>query len=274
MRQPRLPALLAAAALGLTLGSCANEAEPAADDTNETPTTASSATSATSTTSGPATPTQSSSPTDFPSATESSQTLTSSEQPTATSTRTAAAVDLDELLLPPGRMGKLNAEWRWLTGNDFDTEPDRLVACHRFRLTDIGAEDIAVREFTSDLDANVRAFHLVAGFPDAKTARRVTSVLDSWHGSCRARLEKRSPGKDGVRVSALEPVNAAAAAATSYVVMQPTATGTARIENVGIARDERLVTVVVVKLEGEDFNYPRGRTPAAVGLRNAVGQSR
>jgi hypothetical protein len=272
MRQPRLSALLAAAALGLTLGSCANDdAEPAANGAAETPTTA---TSATSTTSSPSTPTQSSSPADSPSAEESSPTLTASEQPTATLVPTAAAVDLDELLLPPGRMGKLNTEWRWLAGNDFDTEPDRLVVCHRFGLADVGAEDVAVREFTSDLDANVRAFHLVARFPDAKTARRVMSVLESWHGSCRARLEKRSPGRDRVRVSALEPVASAAAAATSYVVMQPTATGSARIENVGIARDERLVTVVVVKLEGEDFNYPRGRTPAAVGLRNAVGQGR
>ena len=147
------------------------------------------------------------------------------------------------------------------------------MACHRAALSDVGAQQVAVREYTSDLDANTAAFHLVATVPDDKTGQRLHAVLESWHSDCARRLEAQQRGDDGVKVSDLERVDTGADAAATYVVMQPTATGAALIENVGIARDGDVVTVTVFKLEGEDFNYPRGRTPAAVTLRNAAAMS-
>lgn len=193
-----------------------------------------------------------------------------SQEPTPTMTSQAAAADVSTMLLPADGMGKLNAEWTWFAGNDFDIEPERLVACHRFTLDVIGVEEVAVREYTSDLDAGVRAYHLVARLPDDVTARRAYSVLQSWRADCQQRLEKRSKGDDRVRVTPEEVVGGVGEAATSYVVLLPTATGSTRVENVGIARDDRVIDMVVVKLEGDDFNYPRGRTPAAVALRNAA----
>lgn len=130
-----------------------------------------------------------------------------------------------------------------------------------------------MREYTSDLDANVRAFHLVAGFPDDVTAGRAYSVLQSWRSDCARRLEQRSPGNDRVHVSPADSVRSKAEAAASYVVIRPTATGVPRIDNVGIGHTDRVVHLVVVKLEGDDFNYPRGQTPAAVGVRNAAERS-
>ncbi len=261
MRLSRPPgaaiATLLGVALALTAVGCSQLTEPTSEDSPTTEETS-----------------ESLSPSQSPGTTGSSPTITASQAPTpsaTTSTESSAApVDPGSLLLPASRIGKLNAEWRWAAGNDFDTEPERLVACHRAALLDIGAEEVAVREYSSDLDANAAAFHLVAALPDEETARRLYAVMESWRSGCQRRLEARARGRDRVKVTELEPVSTGADAAATYVIFQPTATGSARIENVGIARDGRVVTVVVVKLEGQDFNYPRGRTPAALTLRNAA----
>jgi hypothetical protein len=270
MRNPRVVAAAAATVLGLALSSCAeDEPEPTAKDADETPTASSATTRATS---EPASTLSAS-----PSASEPTATLSVTEEPSATmsssSTAAPAAMDVGTMLLPAQRMGNLNAEWRWAASNDFGREPDGLTACHRATLQDVGAERVAVREFSSDLDARVRAYHLVAGFADDVTARRAYSVLQSWRGDCARRLEQRSPGNDRVHVSPSERVGSQAEAASSYVVIRPTATGVSRIDNVGIAHDDRVLDLVVVKLEGDDFNYPRGRTPAAVGVANATERS-
>jgi hypothetical protein len=269
MRKPCLTATVAAAALGLVLSSCAaDDAEPAAADADESPsaTTAPTSPSTSTSPSGSAT-TQSLEPS------EPATTSSLSEEPSATMTppsRGGVDVDVASMLLPADRMGKLNAEWTWSSGNDFDTEPANLAACHRVELEVIGAEDVAVREYTSRLDAGVRAYHLVAVFPDEMTARRAYSVLQSWRDGCRQRLEQRAKGRDGVKVSSPDPVSIPGGTGSSYVVFQPTATGSTRVENVGTALAGSVIDLVVVKLEGDDFNYPRGRTPAAVGVRNAA----
>ena len=276
MRKQRLVAALATCALGLSSVSCAgDQAEPAASDVDETATTDSS----------PSASSSSAAPSSAASESEPTSTLSVSELPSATvgaspsgTTRGGAGdgaggADVAAMLLPATRMGKLNAEWTWSSGNDFDTEPANLTACHRVELEVIGAEDVAVREYTSRLDAAVRAYHLVASLPDDVTARRAYSVLQSWRDGCRQRLERRAQGEDDVHVSPAEPLRTAADSASSYVVFQPTATGSARIDNVASALDGSLVHLVVVRVEGNDFNYPRGATPAAVGVRNAVQRS-
>lgn len=265
MRKPPAAATaLVAAALALTLTACGeDDAEPTAAEVEETPSSPSSSATSSS-------PTASNSPKEASASSASTPTLSVSEQPTPTVTRPSAAVKVASMLLPADRMGALNAEWTWSAGNDFDSEPEGLASCHRAALQDVGAEKVAVREYTSELDAGVRAHHLVARMPDDLTARRAYAVLDSWRDGCQARLEARAKGKDGVRVTDPERVTSDADAATSYVVFQPTATGSTRVENVALARDSRVVHLVVVELEGDDFSYPRGRTPAAVGVRNAT----
>lgn len=255
---PAVATALVALSLGLTLASCAEDAEPASSDAEETP----------STSSPPASP--SSSPTDMPSSSEPTATMSVTEEPSATVTA-GTPVDVAAQLLPAGQMGKLNAEWTWRAGNDFDREPKGLFACHRFGLDSVGAENVAVREYTSALDANIRAHHVVAGFPDDVTARRAYSVLESWRNGCRTRLEQKSKGGDGIKVTDPDPVAGAGDAATSYLVIQPSPTGSSLIDDVAVARDGRVVHLAVVEIEGDDYNYPRGRTPAGLAVRNAAG---
>jgi hypothetical protein len=276
MTKPRLAAAVAVLVVPLTMTSCApDDAEPALSDVVESPT---AATAPTTPSSGPS---ESESPSTSPStsAGEPTATLSVTEEaratmtPPQTGTAAAGTIDVASLLLPAARMGKLNAQWTWSAGNDFATEPANLTACHRVELEAIGAEDVAVREYTSRLDAGVRAHHLVAAFPDDVTARRAYAVLQSWRDSCQQRLEQRSGGDGGMKVTRPEPVSTRAQAASSYVVFQPNATGSARIDNVATSLAGTRVDLVVVKVEGDDFNYPRGRTPAAVGVRNAAERS-
>lgn len=252
------PALLTALlSAGLVLSGCTDDVDPGTDDASSEQTTAS-------------TPTDPTSPPTSASA-ASAPTLSASTEPAPTMTASETGeVDLTARLLPASQVGRLNTEWRWTAATDFDTEPRRLVACHRAALIDIGAQEVAVREYTSDLDANAAAFLLVAATPDEETGRRLYTVLESWQSDCQRRLEARAEGRGGVKVTDLVPVDAGPGPAATYEIFQPTPTDSARIENVGIALEGRVVTVAVIKIEGQDFNYPRGRTPAAVTLRNAA----
>ena len=254
---------LVALGLTLTLASCADDAEPTGSEADSSP-------SATSSAASPSTPT------DLPSSSEPTATVSVTEESSPTMTAETsdapqAPVDVAAALLPASRVGKLNQEWTWRAGNDFDSEPDDLVSCHRFPLEAIGASRVAVRDYTSALDAGVRAHHLVAGFADDVTARRAYSVLESWRAGCQKRLEQKSKGRDGIRVSTPDPVRGAGETAMSYLVAKPSPTGSSLLEDVAAARSGRVVHVVVVRLEGDDYNYPRGRTPAGVSVRNAAG---
>lgn len=268
-KPPAVATVLGALSLGFALTACSQEAEPTAADPEETADVSTS----------PASP---SSPADLPSSSEPTATMSVIEQPSPTMTSSPSSetsatpdapgrpVDVASQLLPANRMGKLNAEWTWLVGKDFDIEPEGLVSCNRFGLEVLGAENVAVRQYTSDLDAGVRAHHLVASFADDVTARRAYSVLESWREGCQQRLERKSKGRDGIRVSAPDPVRGAGDTATSYLVITPNPKGASLIEDVAAARDGRIVHLAVVELEGDDYNYPRGRTPAGIAVRNAA----
>jgi hypothetical protein len=274
MRQHRSPVLLVLGCLlALMVSACADDATPASSDGQVDDATSSAATPAS--TAPAATMARSPSPGTVSTPPVAPTPVLESDPPapgtpTASGAPATPGIELAARLLPAGKVGKLNQEWRWLAGNDLRREPARMVACHRAGLLDIGADELAVREYTSDLDAAVRAYQLVAAYPDEMTARRAHRVLESWHGSCKQRLEQRSSGGDGVHVSPIEQAPTSRGTGLSYVSFRPTATGTAAIDNVGFLRDGRVLTLVVVKLEGDDYNYPRGRTPAATTLRAAA----
>lgn len=71
----------------------------------------------------------------------------------------------------------------WQTAATSTREPAGLVgACHRFAMTSIGALEVAYRSYRGA--DGVTAQHLVAQFPDAKTAWRAAQVLTAWHDGC------------------------------------------------------------------------------------------
>jgi hypothetical protein len=80
----------------------------------------------------------------------------------------------------------------WLTVSTTSQEPRSFGTCQRFGILAIGAERVVVRRFRpADTGESPNlAAELVATFPDAMTARRAYSVLDSWHKQCGSLLRR------------------------------------------------------------------------------------
>jgi hypothetical protein len=106
--------------------------------------------------------------------------------------------------------------YRWRVGSTTSTEPRQFGTCQKFGIVAIGAERVAVRRFLP-ADTSVplaSAGELVATFPDAMTARRAYSVLESWHKQCAAVLKRHGPSQ----VGGLRPVTVDGGQAAWYLL--------------------------------------------------------
>lgn len=179
---------------------------------------------------------------------------------------------LASLLLPASDLPGFNDAFAWQIGSEPEAEPEPLAACHRFPLLTLGAEQVRVRTYEPGQqvppgETPASAVHVVAEFPDAATARRAGSVLDSWRQTCEQRLQAR-----GVRVADPEQVAGTGAAAQWYLTTIPTADpDLATFEGVGTIRDGNRLGVVVMRNDGMDYNYETGQEPVAQALRAAAG---
>lgn len=124
-----------------------------------------------------------------PSSSPASSALSRSASPSPTSGPTRRSggplLSADEV---PGFDGGAN----WLTVSTTGKEPRSFGTCQRFGILAIGAERVVVRRFRpadTGESPNV-AGELVATFPDAMTARRAYSVLESWHKQCSSLLRR------------------------------------------------------------------------------------
>ena len=265
-RQTALVGLVAAATLSAVLGACSSPDDT--DNASDEPTVETSAPEPSVETTEP-TPTE---PTETPtlSPTPTSEAPAPSTEPTRT---TEPAPALTTRLLPARAVVGLNESWRWRDGETQTTEPTggTLADCVRFTLTAIGASEVVTRSYLPPADAagsRASALQVVADFPDAQTAVRVMEVLRSWHGSCQRRLNNVSDRPH--RVSEMERVSAGDDA-FAYLHTTPGSTkDTTLFEDVGQVRVGHYLSLVVVRLDEQDYNYEPQRTPAARSLTPAA----
>lgn len=241
---------LGLAATLVALSACGSETGLAGvdGDATDTPTQATP-------TQAPQTPTSTPAPSDTP-------TATSTETPAPTQTApppaTAAPVLLDAADLPG-----LNAEFSWAVASTGETEPEDLAVCHRFGLLALGADRLEVRTFAPGQppgadEEPASAVQVVAHFPDRMTARRATAVLRSWRDDCESR--------SSVQVSDATAV-AAGQEAAWYLAASPTDDpDLSNLEAVGFVRAGAVVSVVVMRHQGQDYNYETGQEPLALAL--------
>ncbi len=107
-------------------------------------------------------------------------------------------------MLSADELPGFDAGYQWRAGSTTSSEPRQFGTCQKFGILAIGAERVAVRRFLP-ADTSVplaSAGELVATFPDAMTARRAYSVLESWHKQCASLLKRRA----GSQVGALRSV--------------------------------------------------------------------
>ena len=204
--------------------------------------------------------------TETPEVTESP--TTASATPTETAS-TEPTPDLTPLLLPARAVGGLNESWRWRQGETRTGEPagGDIADCVRFSLAAIGASEVATRTYLPPADAadtRTGVVQAVAQMPDEETAVRVMQVLRSWHEMCQSRLNRGSDQPH--RVSAAERI-AAGDDAFEYLHSTPGATpDTTAFEDVAQVRVGARISLVVVRLDAQDYNYEPRRSPAALSV--------
>lgn len=265
---------VAALALSAALTGCADEAGTTPSDIADSSSPAASPTTAA--------PSQSPSPT--------ASTPPTSETPSPTGSppvETSAAAEPSESSAPAkakqvaGIRGKLltaeevpgfNDEFTWRErstrrgegGSPFGT-------CHRFAMTSIGASKVAVRTYRpATKSPGSTASNLVARFADEMTAKRAYAVLTSWREQCKDQLEKH----DDVRVGKLQrvPVAPPTGVGSWYLLVYGPAgdQDSGYFDAQGLTRVGSTISVLQMRLVGQDYNYRHGKEPMVGAVKRAA----
>jgi len=201
----------------------------------------------------------------------SKSTTASAEQSPSPSEETTTAQGprrLADLPLPAKELPGFNEQFPWkVTANRAREGRRPFGTCHKFAMTSIGATKAAVRTYAPALrDSDTTAANLVAVFPDAKTAKRAFEVLKSWRGQCEEELARH----DSRDIGLLEPIDLPAgtsprrAAANWYLLIYGPAKGdpdAGYFDAQGLARVGKMISVLEMRLVGQDYNYEPGQEP-------------
>jgi hypothetical protein len=209
-----------------------------------------------------------------PSSTAATPSIAPSPSASAVTTSPAATPpggDLASRLLPGDAVPALNDGTAWQSGSTTSREPAALFGtCQKFAMTSVGASRVAYRSFAPLARSENSAEQLVAQFPDATTARRAWSVLQSWHADCKSRLRAfRDPQVDPVRDVAVDGGQGAWYLLVYGPAPQDPDAGVFDAQGMALVGDR--ITMLEIKSIGQDYDYPPGQEPMAAAVRAAAG---
>jgi hypothetical protein len=187
---------------------------------------------------------------------------------TTTSTPDAPATDtpLIDRLLPTRLVPGLNAHWRWQDGDTGPAGTELFGVCAKADLGSIGAVSAFERTYFPPDDSDDNAAEQVAEFPDAATAARAWSVLQSWHDHCK----QKAADHPGLRLGKLVDLPDAGAARWYLLSWTPEGEETGRFEAFGMALNGTRLAVLRMDSSGQDYDYPPGEEPMAGMLAAAA----
>lgn len=193
-----------------------------------------------------------------------------SERADAQPTRsTATRATLTGRLLSAEELPGFNGRFRWTEERTTRREPKALAGtCHRFEMLSIGAMRVAYRSYLPASGGDARADQLVASFADPKTAWRAFEVLKSWAADCDQALSSY----DTHEVGALTNVPVHVRAGHWYLLTYGPAAGDpdARyFDAQGLALSGNRVTVLRMRLTGQDYDYRVGKEPMVTAVHRA-----
>jgi len=145
--------------------------------------------------------------------------------------------------------------------------------CHKFAMTSIGASKVMVRTYVpAQKSPGSTASNLVAEFADEMTAKRAYEVLKSWSEQCEEELQ----GYDRTDVGRLESVSVNGAVGNWYLLGYGPAgdPDSSYFDAQGLTRVRRSVSVLQMRLVGQDYNYPRGEEPMVAAVQGAAARIR
>jgi hypothetical protein len=200
---------------------------------------------------------------------------TTEATPTTETSPTAEAVAVNttatDRLLTAAQVPGFNEQFTWKEAGTRKNEgANPFGTCHKYAMTSIGAMRVVVREFEPEGPADgATAAHLVAEFADSRTARRAMEVLKSWRSQCNEEISTY----DWNEVHGLETVEAAGADAGWYLLIYGPAEGGSPDEGYfdaqGLTRVGKRISVLEMRLVGQDNNYPAGQDPMVEAVRTA-----
>jgi hypothetical protein len=240
------PLLLASVLATSALSGCgAENREPAADPTAQTPSAPTSSSSAPS-----------------PSAAPSSSTATPT--PSAPTPLAAGLLDAGDMPRLTGGMSDMS----WSNGKTHAIEMTAFGVCQRFDLLSIGAEKAVERDFVAgkNAPAGATAAEQVAQMPDAMTAQRARKVLTSWHDTCRSRIKDVTSPDVGPVTTVVVPHGSAVWYDVRYT---PTASGTRHSHAFGIVVSGTRIALLRLDSDAPAHSYPAGSEPMATAVKAA-----
>ncbi len=206
-----------------------------------------------------------------PAATEAATEATPTAEPSPTTAAAVVNTTATDRLLTAAQVPGFNEQFTWKEAGTRKNEgKNPFGTCHKYAMTSIGAMRVVVRDFEPEGPADgATAAHLVADFADARTARRAMEVLKSWRGQCEEELSEY----DRRDVGALEPVEASGADAAWYLLVYGPPEGgsadEAYFDAQGLTRVGKRISVLEMRLVGQDYNYPAGKEPMVDAVRTA-----
>jgi hypothetical protein len=251
---------VAACAVALTLGGCDKGSDaPSADPTtNGPPSSPAGPSTSTNTSTEPTTPDDPSTPT------TSTSTSTQKPQVDDSPAKRARRAQIKAAAFPG-----FNAGWVWdsAEGHSGQGRANRSTCLHT-DLTAIGGVSEFSTTFKSSLDDTAVAYQLTAVFPDEHTAITAESVVTSWQQKCDSYATDELHLKH-VNVGAVGDVSTSVGAGKHWLVTYrpvPNEPNSVWFNAEGLVRDGDVITYLVIRNAGQDYNYEPGTTPMELAL--------
>lgn len=188
----------------------------------------------------------------------------SSESPSPSPTPSAPpkpARALTDRLLPAAALPGFNESFTWELEGSAPREPAEALQCHSFGLLSIGAKAAAHRTYVPADGSTSSALEIVADFPDAMTAKRALSVLQSWYRDC---------PRDHDGDPQVGPYAAVTLATTGSAGWHLLTYGTTFDAHGIVQRGARIAVVVLTLRDAQDYNHEPGQEPMVTALQRAA----
>jgi hypothetical protein len=124
--------------------------------------------------------------------------------------------------------------------------------------------------FASSLSGDARAIQVTAVFPDEQTAITAEQVLLAWHDRCQQRVDQTS--FDDPEVSSISEVPTDVGPGRQWMTTYRPVPGdpdSTWFNAEGFVRSADMITYLVIRNAGQDYNYPRGKEPMDDALKVA-----